>query len=188
VRYEFGIVATFVAHEIFREDPMKKEPLALVGATLILVAAGCSRGLAPPPGTGDACRTSNGVCKIDIGVPAGCASGSCVTLSPDPVHVGDGTNTVRDVHLLWKLPHGYAFCSGDGVTFKGPTADQFSGNYATDDPNGGTGSGGATSPNYHWKDANTAKGPSGGFPYKVQFHDKTCATLFEKDPGVVNEM
>jgi hypothetical protein len=166
--------------------------LTAMGAILVAgTFAGCAQLEHFPPGGGGGhgCQTSNGVCKVDIGVPAGCTSGACVTLSVDPVHVGDGTGKVRNVHLLWRLPHGYAFCAGDGISFKGPTGDQFSDNYATDDPAGGRGTGASAPPNYHWKDANTAKGPKGGpFPYTVRFHDKSCSSLFEKDPGVVNEM
>lgn len=165
--------------------------MVVVGAALLSFSCitGCeptSKG--PPPPGADGCKATGGVCKVAVSVAAGsCANGSCVTLTPDSVHVGDGTGKVKDVNLLWTLQApDYAFCEGDGVVFKGETQGQFSDNYATNDPDGkpDTATGGKRA--YHWKDANSVKG--GPYKYTVRFHDAKCATAYEKDPDVVNEM
>jgi hypothetical protein len=160
---------------------------AISGATLLALSlAGCNALVFP--GAGNGCITSNGVCKVDIAVPPGCTTGQCVVLGPDPVHVGDGSGKATDVNLLWQLPSGYAFCGDDSVEFAGDTRQQFSDNYATNDPQGARDHTSGARKNYHWKDANTYKGP---FKYTIHFHDfhdGACNTAFEKDPGVINEM
>lgn len=157
----------------------------IAGGAVLLVSTlqGCA-GLNVFPGGASGCATSNGVCKVDIGVPAGCTTGACVTIAPQ-VHVGDGTGTVKDVNLLWHLPQGYAFCDGDGIAFKQGPGTQFFDSYATDDPNGAAPTGTGKKRMFHWKDKNTARGT---FEYGFRFHDDGCATLFSQDPVVINDM
>ncbi|HZZ94981.1 MAG TPA: hypothetical protein VFE23_20645 [Usitatibacter sp.] len=165
---------------------MRTTATSIAGAALLMSwLAGCDALMQGPPGAGDGCKTSGGVCKVEIGVPPGCTTGDCVTLTDDPVHVGDGSGRVRDVNLLWKLPTGYAFCMGDGVEFSGNTQNQFTDNYPTDDPQGARDHAAGGRKNYHWKDANTYKDT---FKYTVRFHDAQCGTPFRKDPGVINDM
>ena len=155
-----------------------------VGAVLVVsMLQGCAQ-LSMFPGGASGCASSNGLCKVDIGVPAGCTSGACVSIPPE-VRVGDGTGAAKDVNLLWRLPHGYAFCDGDGIRFKTGPGSQFSDPYSTDDPNGGPGGNGIRK-NFHWKDANSAKGR---FGYGFSFHTQDCkGAAFARDPDVVNDM
>lgn len=163
-----------------------KRSFAVAGAVVLAsTLQGCAYLDHFPGGRGPGCTSPHGLCLVDIDVPAGCTSGSCVTVTPDPVHVGDGTGHATDVNLLWRLPKGYAFCEGDGIRFKAGPGKQFSDGYATDDPNGGRGGNGIKK-NFHWKDANSAKGK---FAYGFRFHAQGCGgAAFEKDPDVVNEM
>jgi hypothetical protein len=164
---------------------MRRKIVAGAASLALTCFTACTKTEGPPPA--DGCKASNGVCRVHIDVATGtCTGNACVTLAPDSVHVGDGTGTVKDVNLLWMLPQGYAFCDTDGVAFDGGAQGQFSDNYPTDDSNGRRDTANGKKKNYHWKDANSAKG--GPYKYKVTFHDDTCKTAYEKDPDVVNDM
>jgi hypothetical protein len=164
-----------------------RRSFALAGAIFVAAALqGCAQLQNFPGGGANDCATTHGLCQVWIDVPDGCTDGTCVVVKPDPVHVGDGTGSAKDVNLLWRLPQGYAFCNGDGITFKPGPGSQFSDPYSTDDPRGGRGTSNGIKKNFHWKDANTAKGT---FAYGIRFHAQSCSgAMFYKDPDVVNDM
>jgi hypothetical protein len=163
---------------------MKRTLIAGAAVLSLSFFTGCeSPTKGPPP---DGCKTSGGVCRVKITVTSGCTSASCVTLTPDSVHVGDGKGKVKDVNLLWKIGGtGYAFCDGDGIVFQGDPKGQFTDGYATNNDDATRDSAAGGKKNYQWKVANSVKGT---FKYKVRFHDAKCAAAIEKDPDVVNEM